>query len=157
MDSTRQFVSDHRKGSSISDTFEQVGGNTELADARIVFLGNRHTNEVHSVQNAQLIDSIAEDGDIVLVEEIQANQEIKKKEYEYTKLISKEVRVFGWDDKISYDKAVKDAMTLFTLYDKMKEAHRTNNEQESNTIYSQFVDLNKEMKDLTRKRNEKLS
>jgi hypothetical protein len=89
--------------------FRQTGGNTSLEHAKIICLGDLHTDERHHKLNAQFIDIAAKDGDVILLEGEPAHQEYSQADIQgdaRTSPISKKVRVFGWDNIELKDSAI---------------------------------------------------
>ena len=79
--------------------FQYIGGNiTSPREAKIICLGDNHLNAKHTELNAHLINHLAEEGDIVLLEGVPAGQECDQQHHEKTMQLTKWVNVFGWDD-----------------------------------------------------------
>jgi hypothetical protein len=100
----------------LSKEFRQIGGNTSLKEAKIICLGNNHVDTEHTKLNAQLIDIVADEGDIILVEGLPAYTEHTPQSYAQTELISKKVIMFGWENDELYKQALEIAKRRTNIY-----------------------------------------
>lgn len=97
----------HQKKSP-SDAFKQVGGKANcVEDAQVVGILDQHINEKHPPAINELINSLADEGDIVLVEGAGVGWKIDQRKYKYTELVTKELNVFGWDNMEHHANAFK--------------------------------------------------
>lgn len=81
--------SDSSRIVDIPENFKQIGGNTELAKAQVILLGEAHIPQHHR-NISDFIHSHAKDGDIVLVEGVQAGEEKDKNRY-----VVEEARIYA--------------------------------------------------------------
>jgi hypothetical protein len=78
--------SDAGKSREISANFKYIGGNTDLANAKVILLGEYHISQHHQ-NNVDFINTHAENGDIVLIEGLQAYKEMNQFLYTMEKAI----------------------------------------------------------------------
>ena len=90
---TRKFPKDtkyniefYHRNTKILDDFKQIGGKSELSDAKLIWLLENHLDEIHHKKIMDLIVSIAKsdrgkNGIIVLMDSIQSGEEIDKRKY----------------------------------------------------------------------------
>jgi hypothetical protein len=79
--------SDSSKIVEIPANFRHIGGNTELAKAQVILLGEYHIPQ-HNKDIVDFINAHAKDGDIVLVEGVQAGTKLGKREYMVKKALT---------------------------------------------------------------------
>jgi len=86
---------------NVPEDFRYIGGNTELAKAKIIFLGDGQTPQ-HSQDIVDFITTRARKDEIVLVEGVQANEEIGKVKYAIQQGVARgyNYRIFDRDVKI---------------------------------------------------------
>jgi hypothetical protein len=102
----KEYVDSNKKRgyTGMWEDFKKIGGNTELEDAKVVFIGENHKNPVHLEKSAKLIEALAKDGNvIVMLEEHESETEIAVEEtYRFASRLShdarKTIRVIGWDN-----------------------------------------------------------
>lgn len=119
--------SDLSKNVEIPANFEHIGGNTKLAKAQIILLGEAHIPQHHK-DIVDFINAYAKDGDIVLVEGVQAGQELDKDQYAdmeqrrrggEPRSFTNDVKIYGWDDIESQHEEVEIRQMLNKI-DKLK-------------------------------------
>jgi hypothetical protein len=126
--------------------FRQTGGNTSLEHAKIICLGDLHTDERHHKLNAQLIDIVAKDGDIILLEGEPAHQEYTQADIQEdarTRPISKKVRVFGWDNIKLKDTAIDIARERQSILNTIENGNLS--QEKCNKLQHKRKDLYKEL------------
>jgi hypothetical protein len=69
---------------AIPEKFKWVGGNADLEEAQVILFAEAHLSQ-HNNDIVDCINAHAKDGDIVLVEGVQAGQELEKIEYAVNK------------------------------------------------------------------------
>jgi hypothetical protein len=129
--------------------FHQTGGNTSLEHAKIICLGDLHTDERHHKLNAQLIDIIAKDGDIILLEGEPAHQEYNQtgiQEDARTSPISKKVRVFGWDNTKLKNIAISIARERQSILNTIENENLS--QEELNNLQHKRKDLYRELQSI---------
>jgi hypothetical protein len=107
--------SDSRTIEDIPANFERIGGNTDLANAKVILLGETHVLQ-HYKDVVKFINNCAADGDIILAEGWEAGDEVNRvnfahgcaarlgvldKDYKITEkdmFLTKNVDVYGCDD-----------------------------------------------------------
>lgn len=100
--------SDVNKIGDIPENFKLIGGNTDLANAKVILLGEAHIPQ-HRKDILNFINTHAKDGDIVLIEGVQAYEPITKVQFtEFTQNtigkddypeLTKNIKIYGWDDE----------------------------------------------------------
>lgn len=65
---------------AIPENFKRLGGNTDLAEAKVILLGEAHISQ-HNKDIVDFINAHAKDGDIVLVEGEQTGKELDRVEF----------------------------------------------------------------------------
>jgi hypothetical protein len=103
--------SDVNKISDIPENFKLIGGNTDLANAKVILLGEAHLPQ-HRKDILNFINTHAKDGDIVLIESVKAYEPITKVKFtEFTQNtigkdnypeLTKNIEIYGWDDEKSF-------------------------------------------------------
>jgi len=112
--------SDASKNIEIPANFEHIGGHTDLARAQIIFLGEIHVAQYHKALIFDFVNAHINDGDIILVEGVQAGEELDRFEYVHNDTIhtlSKEHRIYGWDDVKLQTKQFEILSKFFQLRD----------------------------------------
>ncbi len=159
--------SDVNKISDIPENFKLIGGNTDLANAKVILLGEAHLPQ-HRKDILNFINTHAKDGDIVLIESVKAYEPITKAKFteliqnvlgkdDYPEL-TKNIEIYGWDD----EKAFKAGLTLNAMdFISVKRLcrmfiDRKENPIEKEKIYEQMDRHKKELSKLFNMRNEKM-
>jgi hypothetical protein len=104
--------SDVNKIGDIPENFKLIGGNTDLANAKVIVLGEAHLPQ-HRKDILNFINTHAKDGDIVLIESVKAYEPITK--VKFTELIqnvlgkddypelTKNISIHGYDDEEAFE------------------------------------------------------
>lgn len=74
-------------------------GNTQIEEADIICLGDNHSVFYDDARRFWLLEVLAKDGDLILVEGVEANELIDKKDHDWTSLLDIDVSVRGWDNQ----------------------------------------------------------
>jgi len=127
----------------LSKNFWKLGGNVPLENAKIICLGDMHGDDRDTELNAEFINMFARKGDVVLVEAKPADEECKPKEYFKTKKVSKDVKVFGWENYKLYERSVEMVKRYMSLKKDLEsktfnKEERTKMQDECNYIDKQF-------------------
>jgi hypothetical protein len=77
--------------------YEVVAGNSEIGAARVIGLGEEHGDMAQMQRAIDLINKYAKDGDIILMEGLDAGTIGNKEDYVPTHGIKPNVTVMGWD------------------------------------------------------------
>jgi hypothetical protein len=114
--------SDSGKIGEIPAIFKYVSGNTDLAKAQICIIGEYHGFAPCHEANVNIIDTYANDGDIVLVEGVEAKRQMTHKQFldweekiynKKLEMFSKKVQIYGGDNMAMHIKTAE----LFTSLD----------------------------------------
>lgn len=133
------------------------GRKTDIHQARVVLLGESHTDTSHIAINAEIIQSVVKYGDIILVEGAQASQDLDKSAHKVTRLIPENVVVRGWDDMDRLHEVVRKQSQIFEVNKEFKEAKRKGQWDKIPVLGSQLELLEHEKQDIMiRQRNESL-
>ena len=143
---------------NIQNEFKRIGGKAQLENAKIICLGNQHNTRKHLFTIPQLINTVARDGDIVLVEEVPANMEIKKEDYQLTKNISADVKVIGWDDAKKHSFVLQETRELYKLQDQINSYQAIGGDMQTHSrLTSEYEQRSAQLMDIAgRQRNESL-
>jgi hypothetical protein len=91
------FNREARLSRMLEHSFSVVGGNSPIQEAQLVIIGDAHFRSYQKTV-AELINLLAEDGDLVLVEGVGTNETIEKNEHSSSQTISPNVTVRGWEN-----------------------------------------------------------
>ncbi len=119
--------SDSCRAVDIPANFEYIGGNTELAKAKVILLGEAHISQHHK-DIVNFINTHAEDGDIVLVEGEEAHNKMGQARYALENAVS-----LGVLDQADVGKELKEG--------KLKAAYIKWLAEEKITFFSKNVDI----------------
>lgn len=168
----------YHRNIKLLDNFEQIDGKTEILDAKVICLGENHADDTHHRHIIQLINSTAKDGDLLLVEGLEAGQEVEKESWQHQRAnslaslfdnqeeaisfleslpsLSKNVRVIGWDNIAVHNNPETDPKKEMQIHADITQAQQTGNWEKLVTLENQRELLYKKMlSDLT-KRNKSL-
>ncbi len=129
-------------------------GNSDLPEAGIVCFAERHGDKCFRAGIAQLINASYRAGDIILVEGMEADQEIVSKDYQQTKTLNSECIVRGWEPKNFKEingSSFKKASTKYEELQKLSNYFRDNLKMEGNLTDEEIDILKIKLDELTGK------
>lgn len=105
IDSLDSFVKAH---------FNCVSGFNNISDAQIIMLGENHLAPTDGIFIEDLINKLAKDGDVILLEGFKSGQVVSKNDCIHN--FRANVLVMGWDNLAEHGKAVGMVRKLWDLY-----------------------------------------
>jgi hypothetical protein len=91
---------------TLPGNLKRVAGGASLQDARVIGLGDFHTDKTRIAQAAAIIDKYGNEGDIVLIEGLASGKVVPQADYLATHGIQKQVTVMGWDNMAALEQSV---------------------------------------------------
>lgn len=119
--------------------FEVVASNSDINKAEIICFGDEHTSFRDDISVTDTINTLAKDGDIILVEGKPSGKEIDKNECIHTDGIKANVIVMGWDDIQLRDQSASMVRQMMDTNDKYEKAKSEGNLEEA-TGYGIILD-----------------
>lgn len=167
--SDRGSSSDSGKSGEIPANFTYIGGNTDLANAKVILLGEYHISQHHQ-NNVDFINTHAKNGDIVLIEGLSACEEMNQFRYAMEKALdvgnldSKEVKRVESEGRHKEawmawrrDGKIKEFTKKVTIYGwDIEEAYNEGYKRLSYLNVSEREDLNPEDRELLLKRDQSM-
>ena len=162
--------------------FGHIGGNTDLANAKVILLGEFHTHR-HCQEILKFIKTHANDGDIVLVEGWRAKSPMPYSRYKISMpdldsedkppKLTQHIKMYGWDDMkalnatvVEIKKSFKNLEKICKIYLKRKNIEGINEKnikeinsklsEEKNKYYTNSIESSKTVFELHAKRDEKM-
>lgn len=137
--------------------FNKIGGKTELENAEIIGLGNHHEIDKHKKVISNFINSIAQDGDIVLLEAAQSGESIDTKTDTFMKSISKKIKCYGWDDELLHTTVGNNFKKLAQIEIKAEDYKKSGDVKNHNILAEMHKNLYDETVDIAiKQRNESM-
>lgn len=112
--------SDSGKSGEIPANFKYIGGNTDLANAKVILLGEYHISQHHQ-NNVDFINTHAKHGDIVLIEGLQAYEEMNQFQYAMEKAIGVGTLDRKETDQAEYEQRLLESWMAWRRDGKIKE------------------------------------
>lgn len=145
------------KGKEGINELDQPGRKTDIRQARIILLGESHTDISHIAINAEIIKSVVRDGDILLIEGVPAFQNLDKKNHKVARFISERLVVRGWDDMDRLQDVVTKQKQIFEVEKEFKDAKRDMRWDRIPVLGTKLEQLEQHKQDvMIRQRNESL-
>ncbi len=136
----------------LKDSF-RVEGNSSLEDARLIFVGDVHS-EVESGEDInQLLKLLARNGDVILIEGEEAGKIIDQKDLVFTDGVNAKILVTGWDNLILRDKSASNVKELIRLKYVILE---TQNDEVARKLEAQFWEIKKDIDQMVLQRDDTL-
>jgi hypothetical protein len=150
--------SDSSKIVKIPANFKQLGGNTELTKAEVLLLGEHHIPQHHK-DIVDFINDHASSDDIVLVEGVQAGEELSKDQFavwrqrvlreDVSRPLMKDVKMYGWDN-MTVNHEQQDINHIFK---ELKKEYLIN---QTDDILEEIEDFEEKFRELSAMRDKKM-
>ena len=161
--SSRDLYENFAKGNSSVEfrkrDFKRIVGNVLHPDqARIICFGDNHMSALHTQLNAQFINHVGKEGDIVLLEGVEAYESCEQQDHEKTQQLTKPMYVFGWDSSELTNQAVELNRQREQISDYLNSGNLNYYGEEYANYHRQYEDLGRQIDDINvRQRNEVLA
>lgn len=136
--------------------FVRIGGNRSITTARVIGLGENHSEQSHPELIGRFIDAFAQEGDVVLLEGVERGKEVFKgrsSTHERFQLPTR-VHAIGWDDLALRAEAVRMYKEGALIIDEMREAADAKDYDRFDKVNARRLALEEQREEVSgRKRN----